>query len=329
MGVRLGELPRFIEKWAPGKLQLVDGWQTRSRSSGDFDQIQGIGVHHAADSIGTSVAGTIQWATVTSSSRPIGNGTITRTRYGPRIVLWSVRATNTQGKGGPVLTNRGVIPLDSGNRRMFSWEAMNNGSGEPWDDAMCDLYVRACCAVLDCINSTTPGAKLTPGDIFAHFEWAPTRKNDPAGPCRWNDQRNARWDMNRFRGDVFMRLMTGPVDRPTPPPAPPTEEFLMALSDAEQQELLYRVRRLNARDDVRLFDANDGAYLHAQLAELLTDIRNRLHVLPGVHNGRTDVAGATRVLDDGDGAWLQERVGAVLADLDAKVDELHKVVKGP
>jgi hypothetical protein len=326
MGFRLAELPRFIEKWAPGKLQLVDGWQTRSRSIGDFDEIQGIGVHHAADSIGTSVDGTIQWATVTSSSRPIGNGTITRTRYGPRVVLWSVRATNTQGKGGPVLTNRGVIPLDSGNRRMFSWEAMNNGAGEPWDDAMCDLYVRACCAVLDCINSTTPGAKLTPGDIFAHFEWAPTRKNDPAGPCRWNDHRNARWDMNRFRGEVFMRLMTGPVDGPPPPPI---EEFLMALSDAEQREILAVARSLRIRDNFRPFDSGDGTYL----LEILQRIESRLFemhvVLPGTHNGRTDLAKATRVMDDADAVWLQERVGEVLFELEAKVDELVAIAKGP
>jgi hypothetical protein len=221
MGVRLIRLPDYLHKWlAPSGFghRLVNDWQTRSRSSGDFDEIMGVGVHHAADSTGTTLAATELWATVTAPDRPIGNGTVTRTRYGPIFSLWAVRATNTQGKGGPVLTSRGVIPLDSGNRRMFSIEAMNNGVGEPWDDRMCDLYVLVVCAVIDCTNATQGGTPLGAGDVFAHFEWAPTRKNDPAGPCRWNGQRNARWNMDAFRGEVFHRLTSGPTDAPPPPP---------------------------------------------------------------------------------------------------------------
>jgi hypothetical protein len=219
---RLTALPNYLDKWLkPSGLhyQLHSDWQTRSRSSGDFDDIKAVGIHHAADSISTTVDGTIRWCTVSSPDRPIGTGTVTRTQYGPKFVLWAVRATNTQGRGGPVLTSRGVIPLDAGNRYMFSIEAMNNGIGERWSDRMCDLYVLVVCAVIDCINNTQGAPYLGAGDVFSHFEWAPARKNDPAGPCRWNGYENRRWDMTAFRRDVYQWLAWGP-EGPKPEPAP-------------------------------------------------------------------------------------------------------------
>src|SRR5690606_7921464 len=131
--------------------------------------------------------------------------------------LGAAGATNTQGKGGPVWTSRGVIPVDAGNRYMFSIEAGNNGVGEPWPKAQTDAYVLLCCAVLDCVNCETPGAKLGAGDIFAHFEWAPTRKIDPAGPSPWATGA-AKWNMDAFRGAVFLRMLDGVGGRPAPIP---------------------------------------------------------------------------------------------------------------
>jgi hypothetical protein len=88
---------------------------------------------------------------------------------------------------------------------------------------MCDLYVLVVCAVIDCINNTQGAPYLGAGDVMAHFEWVlptyPNRKNDPAGPCRWNNFENRRWDMNLFRRDVYQWLSWGPHG-PTPPPPP-------------------------------------------------------------------------------------------------------------
>lgn len=227
MGVRLDRLPEYFTLWGI-QHDLVDGWQTRSRSSGDFVEIMGVGIHHAADQETTSIAGTVLWATVNSPDKPIGNGTVTRPRAGLKFVLWGVRAANTMGRGGPLLSSRGVIPKDSGNVRMFAIEAMNDGIDEPWSEEMCDLYVLTVCAVLHCINDTQEGVDLTAGDVWSHFEWTDAhpdtvgRKNDPAGgPCRFNDYQIGRWDMDKFRGEVFLQFAAGPLSlRPAPEPEP-------------------------------------------------------------------------------------------------------------
>lgn len=265
--MRLTRLPQYLDKWLTPRgftYQLVANWDTRSRSSGDVAQLMALGVHHAADSLSTTVEGTINWC-CNSGDAPIGNGCVTRTKYGPRVVLWSVRATNTQGRGGPVLTSSGVVPLDAGNTRFFSWEAMNNGIGEPWDDAMCDCYVLACCAVIDCARSY--GVNMNVGDIFAHFEWTnptnpygPSRKPDPAGPCRWNGQQNRKWDMDQFRGEVFKTFMAGatpaPAPTPTPTPTPPPTGTYTVVSGDSWWSISQKLGvSMNA-----LIDANTGTY---------------------------------------------------------------------
>lgn len=212
MGVRLDRLPEFFDKWR-AVYELVDGWQTRSRSSGDFVDVMGVGIHHTASS--TTAARDETWCITNSPDRPIGNGLLRRDGV---FRLWSVRATNTQGRGGPYLTSRGVIPLNSGNTRMFSIEAANNGVGEPWTPEMLAAYPRICAAVIDCVNETTPGRPLTAGDVIAHFEWAPGRKFDPAGPSPYAFGKGL-WDMDLFRRDVFTEL------HPPPPPPDPVEDF--------------------------------------------------------------------------------------------------------
>jgi hypothetical protein len=51
----------------------------------------------------------------------------------------------------------------------------------------------------------------------AHFEWAPGRKIDPAGPAKWNDYINMKWLMNRLRADILRNLLTPPVITPGEP----------------------------------------------------------------------------------------------------------------
>lgn len=204
-------LPTYLAKWGVSYV-LMPGWQTRSRSSGGFDNVMGVGIHHDAGGTSLTPRGAFEWACLNSPDRPIGNGTIGRNGS---FYLWAAGATNTQGRGGPRWTSRGVIPLDNGNRNTFSIEAMNNGLGEPWSDAQCDAYVRVVTAVIDWANNETPGPLLTAGDVFAHFEWAPTRKVDPRGPSRWATGQLEQWDMDAFRGAVFQMLYPAQPDQPS------------------------------------------------------------------------------------------------------------------
>jgi hypothetical protein len=190
----------------------------------------GIGVHHTASGVTWTAERETSYIADEAPDNPIGNGLLTRTKDGPRFILTSVRATNTQGRGGPVLSSRGVIPLDSGNTRLFSIEAANNGIGETWPPDMYDLYLRVCIAVLECANATQDGADLGVGDIWAHFEWTNpldpygiTRKSDPWGPSPANTNLNIKWNMTTFRGHVLQRWLQGPPGYT--PPVPPVPEI--------------------------------------------------------------------------------------------------------
>ncbi len=220
MGYKLTKLPQFLDKWGV-PTSYHPGWETRSRKSGDFDDLQGIIIHHDASGARSSLRSALGYAYGSAKDGPIGNGFLRRPKDGLGFVLAAIRATNTAGKGGPMLSSRGVIPRDTANSRTFNIEAQNNGRGEAWSDAMCDMYVRLVCAVIDCINNTVPGKDIGAGDVWAHFEWT-NRKIDPFGPSKFNGYTNKKWDMNKFRGAVFLQLIAGPGGKPAPvKPTPP------------------------------------------------------------------------------------------------------------
>jgi peptidoglycan hydrolase-like protein with peptidoglycan-binding domain len=248
----LHRLPEFFDRWGV-RYRLADGWEKRARTSGGFTSIKGVNVHHDASTPGSTLAGALKYATVTAAVKPIGNGTITRDKDGPLVLLWAAGAANTSGKGGPRLSSRGLIPLDAANSCVVSFEAQNNGTTEPWSDDMLDLYVRACAATLDWANTITPGAKLGPGDVFAHFEWAPGRKIDPAGPSRFTGGKaRTMFDMDQFRGEVFKLMVAGPPVAHAPQPAPgaePVTAHVVVAGDtwlSVSQRLGYSISELQA-----------------------------------------------------------------------------------
>lgn len=187
----LTELPGWL---AAAGLHVTTwpGWATRARSSGGYDSILGIGVHHTASATGGRTIDVCRYAWDTAPSRPVG--AIVLGRDGD-VVVGAAGATNTQGQGGPYTTSKGTIPLDSGNRHMVSIEACNDGVGEPWPRAQQDAYVLLCstlCRHLD----------LDPlRDVIAHFQWAPGRKIDPAGQSDYATG-SSMWAMPAFRRDV-------------------------------------------------------------------------------------------------------------------------------
>lgn len=208
--INLAQLPSYFDLWKV-PYRIHGDWLNVGRSSGGFDEIKGVMMHHTATPIGTKIESTISYA-LTGPNNPVANGCVTRTKDGPEIVLWAGLASNHAGKGGPRLTSRGVVPLDSANSRVFGMEAENNGIGEPWPDEMCDLYVRAMAAVIDWANHTTDGATLSAGDVWSHKEWAPSRKIDPAGPSRFNNYGadGHVWGMDQVRGEILAALIAGP-----------------------------------------------------------------------------------------------------------------------
>lgn len=102
-------------------------------------------------------------------------------------------------------------------------EAFNDGKGEPWPTAQVDAYVAGTAAL--CRR-----AGLTAARVKGHRETDPARKIDPAG-----------LDMAEMRRRVADLLIT-PAQ-----PTPPTQGPLMALTDAEQTELLTKVRENHLR----------------------------------------------------------------------------------
>lgn len=152
-------------------------------------------------------------------------------------VVGAAGATNTQGLGGPLACTRGIIPKDQGNKFVIAVEAMNNGTGETWPDVMLRSYVGGIAGIIGCLaeqgaydisTGTYRKIVLDPSrnDLHAHFEWAPTRKIDPAGPpadskdpgyARMTDQYK-RWNMNDFRTDVAAITEGDPEMKPLPKP---------------------------------------------------------------------------------------------------------------
>jgi hypothetical protein len=185
----LHDLPDWLEV-AGLDVRTWDGWETRSRSSGGYDAIYGVVVHHTASN--TEPDNDCHWEWEASDDRPIGAMLLDRTG---RVTVGAAGATNCAGKGGPWTTSVGTVPLDKGNAYTISIEAANSGTGETWPTVQLDAYTVLVATLCDRVG-------LDPRrDIAAHFEWAPTRKIDPAGPPRYASG-GASWDMEAFRADV-------------------------------------------------------------------------------------------------------------------------------
>ena len=212
--VWLGSLPAVINA-AGIEVDTYPGWETRSRSTGGYDTILATQVHHTGSS-GLSPLNDMKYMWENSADKPIGaiylhpNG---------KATVGAAGATNTSGRGGPLRTSRGTIPLDAANRYVISIEAANLGDGTRWPDAQIDSYVRLVAALQ---KAYLGGVLLIPGDSHAHFEWT-TRKVDPAGQSPYAFGAN-KWNMTHFRDDVVAAMT------PPPPPTPSYERIAMATN---------------------------------------------------------------------------------------------------
>jgi hypothetical protein len=176
-------------------------WRYRGAGGGmGYNDVGGAVVHHTAS--GPSWDG---WRDVDYIARsgPVDpEYAIYFDRAGVAYLIASGR-TNHAGRG----TWPG-IPTDLANRFLIGIALGNNGIGESYPAPQLSSLTKVCVALY--LRYQFPI-----GNLIAHYEWAPTRKIDPAGPpyAKPGDPW-LRWDMDEFRGSVW-RLAAGYT--PTPP----------------------------------------------------------------------------------------------------------------
>jgi hypothetical protein len=175
------------------------GWELRSRTSGGFDGIWGVCLHHSGSPTTQSDANAMSYCWKTAPFPPVGNFFLSRTG---RITIGAAGASNTQGVGGPIQTSRGFVPKDASNRYHVAIEAANNGRGEKWSQAQLDAYLKLVWCLCD-VYGFDPTV-----DVIFHQTWAPDRKADPAGPTpaypAWGGLSGVRtWNLSNFRQSVL------------------------------------------------------------------------------------------------------------------------------
>lgn len=181
------------------KVATYSGWETRSRSTGGYEQFYGVICHHTASN--TTPANDLNYM-VNADDGPISTGLLDRTGL---FTIISGGAANHAGKGGGTSdgggtawhTSRGMVPGNDANRYILGIEAANDGVGQPWTPEQIDAYPKLVAAICDIYGF------VNPTDIRSHNEWTPPRKIDPRGPSPWQPANaNSPWDMNAFRASV-------------------------------------------------------------------------------------------------------------------------------
>src|SRR5262245_30525944 len=107
----------------------MDGWQTRARGSGGYDNPNPIAImwHHTASPASWDGLKDANYIATGDPDAPISNLYIDRKGV---VYVIAAGATNTNGKGGPLTFSKGTVPLDSMNTRAVGIEAGNDGLGE-------------------------------------------------------------------------------------------------------------------------------------------------------------------------------------------------------
>ena len=192
---------------APG--QQGTEWRQRARRSGGYltGRPNHVLVHHTASPPSADGWPDANYCTFRSDARPVCNLYLARTGT---IFVCAAGATNTNGSG---FDPCGITPDDSMNTHAIGVEAGNNGIGEEWSDPLLDCYPKL-------VYELEVAYGIGPAQIHGHWEYAPTRKIDPAGPPRptGGGPTALSWNMDAFRYDV---AGTAP---PTPTPTPPALE---------------------------------------------------------------------------------------------------------
>lgn len=207
----------------------VDGWQTRSRGSGGYDDAKPdhVMVHHTASPPSSDGWPDVEYCTFWDDDAPLCNLYLDRAGT---IYVCAAGATNTNGAGSDPCRH---IADDTMNTAAIGIEAGNDGRGERWPAAQLDAYVATCAELC-------AGYAIPTGRIHAHAEWAPARKTDPAGPDRYAAGAGT-WTMDAFRADCAG----------APPPTVPVGRLIEG-DDDEMRALL----KAHDRDEIFILSGN-------------------------------------------------------------------------
>jgi len=249
----LRDLPDVIER-AGIPVETYAGWENRSRSSGGYDAVLAIGIHHDASGKTSSDEANEDWCWRNAGDRPIG---CMRLRRSGVVIVGAAGATNTMGKGGPLTCSKGYIPKDAGNKYMIAIEAANNGVGEAWPSIMVDNYIRLLAAL--CQGYDLDASR----DIFTHNSYCepscPGRKIDPAGPTPSEPTLGGTSGCSIWRHDDVRALVLEVMDKPPQPqPSPPPED---EVTDDDIERIAKAVWTYAMKDPPTGKDSNTGAIL--------------------------------------------------------------------
>lgn len=215
-------------------------WKRRARSSGGYSALPlCVMWHHTAVSATrTSIANVLTHGIATSDARPVYN-----------LLIWpdgtvyvcAGGATNTNGAGRAMTFSRGTVPVNSMNSYAVGMEIMNDGVGEPYPSAQMD----AAFATSNVINRRCGNR---PDDLAGHWDYAPTRKVDPARGSAvlgaWRPRSvntSGTWHVGDLRDEAQRRVLVAPPVSATKPPATPTKRgsmsaVVIAASDGSTEQ---------------------------------------------------------------------------------------------
>jgi hypothetical protein len=186
------------------KVKEVKDWKTRANNSGSNFHPKGLVVHHTAGA-GPS-AGSTPSLGIIINGRPDLAGPLANIYQGYDDVIYVVAAGGANHAGTP---DGGSCKGMHGNSDAWGFEIEHPGTF-PLDDKRADIAAQAVAAM---IRGT-----CTENMVVYHAEWAPSRKIDLATAPK----------ASTFRGVVADYLQGG--------------GFLMALTDAQQEELFENSR---------------------------------------------------------------------------------------
>lgn len=176
---------RGIEELVP-----VHGHETRSRSSGGFDSLNGILKHHTASGPSWDWERDIQYLAFTNPYAPSPIANLYHGREG-KIAIIADGAANHGGLGGAYKPGGPIyVEVNRANQTLIGNEMGNNGIGEqwPWKQIMASITSDA----LICLAE-----RWGVGRVFAHKEYCGPgttqagRKIDPFGP--WENHPQKFW----------------------------------------------------------------------------------------------------------------------------------------
>lgn len=211
----------FVEVPAsPADATGAASWRTRGRPVGTGDGFfpDGVVCHHTASPAGTSAQTDLRVILSGNSQAP---GPIAQLYIGRDAVLYLVAAGRANHAGSGRRPGIDFVCTDM-NARNVGIEVGNNGVGEPWSDAVCELYAATVAALCEWYGWPT-------SSVYFHATVGPpsggcNSKIDPAGPwTRQRDLTSQTWDLptwlsfvDEHRGQTHPPQPPGDDDMPTP-----------------------------------------------------------------------------------------------------------------